>query len=151
MMRQRWRFLPVVPALVVGTAFAGEGPAALRLDLRADRPIYAVGQPVQLTLAVTNPGLAPISLTAPSSQLYDFAVLRDGSEVWRWSADKMFLTVLTQLTISPGETRTFTERWDQRDRDGRPVDPGHYEVLGILTGGEQVGLVPGRVRITIRS
>ena len=149
-MHSCWHIVLVVPALAVGTAFAGEGAAALRLELRADRAVYAVGQPLKLMLAVTNPGPVTISLTAPSSQFYDFAVLKDGSEVWRWSAEKMFLTVLTQLKISPRETRTFTERWDQRDRDGRPVGPGDYEVLGILIGGEQVGLTPGRVHITIR-
>lgn len=149
-MRSCWYLVLVLSALFVSIALPLEGPVALRLELRADRAVYAVGQALQLTLAVTNPGPAPISLAAPSSQLYDFAVLKDGSEVWRWSADKMFLTVLTQFTISPGETRTFTERWDQRDRDGRPVAPGDYEVVGSLIGGEHVGLTPTRLRITIR-
>ena len=134
----------------LSAALAGEGSVALRLDLRADKGVYALGEPVELTLAVTNPGPDPVSLTAPSSQLYDFAVLKEGREVWRWSADKMFLTVLTRLTISPGETRAFTEPWDQRDRDGRPVSPGDYIVIGVLIGGEKMGLAPHELRITIR-
>jgi len=127
-----------------------ESRPGLRLVLTTDRAVYARGEPVELTLAVTNPGPDPVTLTAPSSQLYDFAVLRDGTEVWRWSAGRMFLTVLTDLTVPPGGTRAFTETWDQRDRDGRPVGPCGYVVVGVLIGGEQVGLGPGRVSITIR-
>ncbi len=132
------------------TAFAQERQTGLRLVLSADRTVYARGEPVELTLSVTNPGPTPITLTAPSSQRYDFTVLKDGTEVWRWSAGRMFLTVLTDLTIPPGETRAFTETWDQRDQSGRPVSPGEYVVVGVLIGGEPVGLTPKRVRITIR-
>lgn len=138
--------LPRVP----GTAVAGERPGGLRLDLRADRAVYAVGQSVELTLAVTNAGPAPMALTAPSSQLYDFAILGRGREVWRWSAGQMFLTVLTRLTIPSGESRVFRERWDQQDQAGRPVGPGEYEVVGILIGGERLGLTPQHLRLTVR-
>jgi len=153
--RPFWWILPAAFLLGCGATAprepspAGEG-TALRLVLRADRSVYALGAPVTLTLAVTNPGPAPVTLTAPSSQLYDFAVLRDGAEVWRWSAGRMFLAVLTDLTIRPGETRAFTEVWDQRDRDGRPVGPGDYVVVGRLIGGERLGLAPERLRIAIR-
>ena len=129
---------------------ARAGLAALRLELGADRTVYATGEPVRLTLAVTNAGPAPVTFTAPSSQLYDFTVLKDGTEVWRWSAGRMFLTVLTDLTIQPGETRAFTEAWDQRDQEGRPAGPGEYVIVGILIGGERAGLGPARLSITIR-
>lgn len=127
-----------------------ESRAGLRLVLRADRAAYALGEPVELTLAVTNPGPDPVTVTAPSSQLYDFTVFKDGTEVWRWSAGRMFLTVLTDLTIPPGETRALTEVWNQQDLGGRPVEPGEYVVVGALIGGEQVGLAPQRLHVTIR-
>ncbi len=161
MTRFQWPVL-VVPALLLGwgtetlpgasltTAFAGQESVPLRLDLRTDHPVYAVGEPVELTLGVTNPGPDPISVTAPSSQLYDFIVLKEGREVWRWSLGRLFAAALTQLTIPPGGTRAFSERWDQRDRDGRPVTPGNYVVMGILIDGEQVGLTPRHLPITIR-
>lgn len=160
MTRSGWWLVLVVGALLFScgtetlrkgdltTAFARGG--SVTLQLHADRAAYALGEPVELTLAVTNPGPAPISLTAPSSQLYDFTVLKEAAEVWRWSADRMFLTVLTPLTIPPGETIAFTESWDQRDRDGRPANPGDYVIVGTLIGGEQVGLTPRHLRITIR-
>ena len=124
-------------------------PVSLRLEVSADRPRYAVGEAVRLTLAVTNLGRDAVSLITPSSQHYEFVVLKVAEEVWRWSADQMFLAVLSRLTILPGETRTFTA-WDQRDRAGRPVNPGEYLVVEILIGGEQVRLTPRQLRITIR-
>jgi hypothetical protein len=50
-------------------ASAGEGPTALRLELRTDRAVYAVGEPVELTLAATNPGLGAIAVLSPSSPI----------------------------------------------------------------------------------
>lgn len=129
---------------------AQERQTDLELVLSADRTVYAPGEPVELTLAVANPGSTSLTLTAPSSQRYDFTVLKDAAEIWRWSAGRMFLTVLTDLTIPPGETRAFTEVWDQRDLNGNPVGPGEYLVVGTLIGGQQVGLTPQRLRITIR-
>ncbi len=160
-MRYRWWLVPALSAALLGctalprngsrvATLSQEGRGALRLDLRADRAVYAVGEPITLTLAVTNPGADPVTLTAPSSQLYDFIVLREGREIWRWSAGQMFLTVLTPLTIAPGQTRAFTETWDQRDRNGQPVTPGDYVIVGELPGGERIGLTPQEVRITIR-
>ena len=131
-------------------ASAEEGRSALRLELAADRAVYRAGELVELTLAATNSGSAPVTLTAPSSQLYDFVVLQNSLEVWRWSRGRMFLTVLTPLTIRPGETRRFKEKWDQRDQAGRPVGPGDYVVEGILIGGKETGLNPERLPITIR-
>jgi hypothetical protein len=141
---------PGRPTESATAAFAGEGPTALRLELRTDRAVYAVGEPVELTLAATNPGLGAIAVLSPSSQLYDFTVLKEGAEVWRWSAGRMFLAVLTPLTIPPGRTRAFTETWDQRDRNGRPVPPGEYVAVGILIGGKPQEFVSQPRRITIR-
>jgi hypothetical protein len=120
------------------------------LELRADRAVYARGDLVELTMVVTNRGSTPVSLTAPSTQLYDFRVMAGGVEVWRWSADQMFATVLTLVTIPPGESRRFTEGWDQRDREGRPVPPGQYVVVGTLVVGDRLGLLPQHLPLTIR-
>ncbi len=131
-------------------ALALQSPTALRVELRANRAVYARGAPVKLTLAITNVGPDPVSLTAPSSQLYDFTVLKGGAEVWRWSAGHLFAAVLTPLEIPAGQSREFSESWDQRGHDGQPVPPGDFLVVGILIGGPQLGLSPQQLRITIR-
>jgi len=64
-----------------------------------------------LTLQVTNADVEPIEVEFTSGQMYDFVVEREGSELWRWSADQMFTQALQTVTLDAGETRTFQERW----------------------------------------
>jgi len=103
------------------------------LSLSADKKSYLVGVPVMLTLSVSNAGRAPVTLDFATSQKYDFVVRRSGQTVWRWAAGRMFTQALTNLTLAPGERRTFTERWNQTDTAGRQAPAGEYEAVGILT------------------
>jgi hypothetical protein len=102
-----------------------------------DKAAYVMGEAIAVTLVVTNPTDAPITLNFSSGQQYDF-IVRDamGAEVWRWSRGRGFIQALTALTLQPRETELFTERWDQRrnvGQEGQPVPPGAYSVTGVLT------------------
>jgi hypothetical protein len=66
---------------------------------------------VQLALQVTNRSEAPVEVRFRSGQSYDFAVRQGGRELWRWSADMGFTQALRTLTLAPGETWEFEERW----------------------------------------
>lgn len=123
---------------------------ALSLTLRSDRAEYFLGQPVQLELTLTNLGRIPISVSVPTSQLYDFAVLRDGREVWRWSAGRVFPMEVTEIVLAPGQTGSYKAAWDQRDAQGRSVVAGRYVAVGVWLGGQQVGLGPIQLPLTIR-
>ena len=120
-----------------GQPAANTQPAAstsgLRLRLTSDRPTYRVGSPIMLTLTVTNPARAAITLQFSSSQHYDFEVRHAGQTVWRWSASRMFAQALTSLTIGPGERRVFAESWNQQDNSGQTVPAGTYEAVATLT------------------
>jgi hypothetical protein len=107
--------------------------SGLQLRLTSDRSAYKAGDPVMLTLTVTNPGATPVTLQFPSAQQYDFEVRRGGQAIWRWSAGRMFTQALTSLTIGPGEKRVFTQTWNQRDDNGQAVAAGSYEAVGTLT------------------
>jgi len=137
------------PPLSQGAA-SEEKTFPLQLALRTNRPAYQVGEPVTLTLQARNPTTRQVSLTVPTSQLYDFSVYQGERQVWRWSAGKAFLMMITELSIPAGQTRTFTEVWDQRDQGGRQVPPGEYRVVGNLVAAEQLGAKPLTARIAIR-
>ena len=85
---------PPQPALV----------SSLSVETEADTVLF--------TLQVTNPYEAPVQVTFPSGQTYDFAV-RDaaGRELWRWSAERGFTQAVQTRTLPPGTTWTFGERW----------------------------------------
>jgi hypothetical protein len=88
---------------------------------------------VTLAVVIRNRGASPRTLTFPSSQTHDCIVhAGEGTEVWRWSAGRMFAQVLTELTLAPGESRTFTITWDLTDRKGAPLPPGDYRAVGLV-------------------
>jgi hypothetical protein len=83
---------------------------------------------VRFTLQVTNTGETPMTLSFASGQSYDFVVSREGRQVWRWSAERVFTQALRSETLGAGETRTFSEVWTPATRS-----PGRYAVRGTLT------------------
>lgn len=104
---------------------------------------FRQGTPVALVLVVQNRGRAPARLALPTAQLYDFWVERDGQPVWRWSADRSFASVVTEVDVPVGETRVFREVWPQTDAAGRQVPPGAYAARGaLLTGREPLPTPP---------
>ena len=108
---------------------------SLALEAAVARRAFAVGESVELTLTGRNTGNAALSITFTSGQRFDFIVRRPrGDEVWRWSHDKAFIQVIQTATLRPGETLMFREAWDQRDLQGRRVDPGPYEVIAVFMG-----------------
>ncbi|MGH3579895.1 MAG: BsuPI-related putative proteinase inhibitor, partial [Mycobacterium sp.] len=122
----------------VAFAAAAGGPVpmpagTLRLGLTAGQSAHSPDEPVVLTLTVTNPGPAPVTVAFPSSQQYDFEVRLGERVLWRWSAERAFLQTLTQRTLGPGERWVVTETWDGRDDQGQFLAPGTYEVVARLT------------------
>ncbi len=90
-------------------------------------------EPVTLVLTVRNRGDRSRSLTLPTSQTHEFVVSGGaGDEVWRWSAGRMFAQRLTEVTLAAGESRTFSETWDQVCGDGRPAAIGPYRLVGWI-------------------
>lgn len=109
--------------------------------LTTDKSYYYPGEPVRISFFKINVSLYPITLTYPTSQRYEFMVTGYSGEVWRWSADRVFLPVVEQVTLSPGESRAYIETWPQVDFQGRRVAPGLYRITGWNTV-ENPGLYP---------
>lgn len=85
----------------------------------------AVGDDVVLRFVVENAGDDPIEVTFRDAGKADFAVYRDGEEVWRWSDGKMFAQVLQPAQFEPGEETVFEETW------AHPA-PGDYTAEATL-------------------
>ena len=87
---------------------AGEAPAG---TLASSLGVEVAGDTVRFSLSVTNVSGGPVEITFPSGQTHDFAVLRDGRELWRWSADRAFTQAQQVVTLPPGGTTSFGETW----------------------------------------
>jgi hypothetical protein len=95
---------------------------------------FTPGERIDMVLTVRNRRNIPATLQFPSARTSDFIVVREGSAsiVWKWSADRTFEAVVTELEFAAGETKTITVSWDQTDNNGLPVAPGTYEARGVL-------------------
>jgi hypothetical protein len=107
---------------------------ALRLELSVGKAVYVAGEPVQWHLVARNTGETPLRVEFASGQRFDLVVRQRGALVWRWSHDKAFVQVVQEVTLRPGEALTFRAAWGQTDLQGRRVEPGTYELVGVFLG-----------------
>jgi len=98
------------------------------VEIRTNKSKYAAGEEVKLSTTVTNKSSTPAELVFPSTQRYDFTVLREGKEVWRWSNDKTFAMILESLLLKPDEKQTYRETWKPKD-----AATGEYKAIGTVT------------------
>lgn len=106
---------------------------ALELDLRLRPATVARTGSATFELTVRNTGNQLVTLPFTSAKQFDFEVLRSGKLVARWSNGRVFAQALSSATIGPGQSLTFTGRWDLRNLVGQPVPAGEYVVRGLLT------------------
>jgi hypothetical protein len=106
----------------------------LSAEFSTNKAEYGQGEAIRLQLSLGNGNVDPMTLTFASSQIYDFWVQGPGGkEVWRWSASRVFLTVITHVDIMPKATIEYSETWDQLHNDGMAVPPGVYKIhAGIV-------------------
>lgn len=105
----------------------------LETELRVRPASVARGGTAQFELTVRNTGNQLVTLPFSSAKQFDFEVLRAGKLVARWSNGRVFASALSSATIGPGQSLSFTGRWDLRSLVGQPVSPGEYRVRGYLT------------------
>lgn len=106
---------------------------SLRVILQIEKTSYQLGTPILMELIVSNEeSNEPVKLTFYSSQRYDFIIIKEGEEIWRWSKDKLFAMMLEEIVLAPGESLHYTETWDQMDNKGERVLSGRYEIVGVF-------------------
>jgi len=68
------------------------------------------------SLSVANNSDKSVTIEHASQQLYDFVVFdKNGNELYRWSADRMFAMYMTYTTIPAGKNVVFTDRIEAED------------------------------------
>lgn len=110
-------------------------------------PAVSSGEPIQLTMRLVNTTNAAFQLVQPSSLDSDFAVTRNGQEVWRWSLNRVFLTVITTTELQPGESREYRATWSPRDNFDRPVPLGEYQIVGEIPNNPPLRSAPVTVTV----
>jgi dipeptidyl aminopeptidase/acylaminoacyl peptidase len=100
----------------------------LDVTITANKEVYAVGEPIGLTLRVKNPTDVPILLRFASGQRYDFVIQSAaGEERWRWSAGRTFTQALGEQTVPQAWEMDYNERFVGR------LPAGRYRIRGFVT------------------
>ncbi len=130
---------PPEPPVTTRQPMDDRSPAA---PLASTLQVETLEDSVRFTLMVTNTSGAPLELTFPSGQSFDFVVMENGRELWRWSEDKMFTMAIRQETLAPGETRTYHAVWRPP-----PGVQGRVTVRGFLATQEHRAEQEAEVRL----
>lgn len=85
--------------------------------LRATLDVVS-GDPVRLTMTLSNEGDEPVALRFPTGQSAEFVVSdATGEEVWRWSEGRMFTQALREETLDPDDRASYEATWDAPEPD----------------------------------
>lgn len=110
--------------------------ASLTLIADSNTPTAIVDNSFPLHLEATNTGTKPLRLEYTSGPQVDFVVMKNGSEVWRWSHHQALAQTsgggVSSLVLQPGVAKDWTASWNGRDDTGNSVPPGDYTFLGEL-------------------
>lgn len=105
--------------------------------------VFTSEESITLQLSIRNLTDSPQTLTLPSSQQYDFLiwkVLQNNTVliIWRWSNEKGFLPMITELSLAPGEVKTFSETWNQTQNDGTSAGTGGFIAQGFIATSSEI-------------
>jgi intracellular proteinase inhibitor BsuPI len=96
---------------------------------------------VRCELRLANEGAEPVILQFRTSQRGDVALEQDGVERWRWSDGQMFLQVLGERELVPGEM------WLLELEGVLDVEPGEYEAVATVSS--EPAPPPARQRVVV--
>lgn len=94
----------------------------------------SAGDPVPIVIVAENVGQGPLELYLRGRTIaFDVTAARpDGVVVWRRLEGAVTQAILQLHVLQSGERLELADEWDQRGNDGRPVEPGPYDLTGML-------------------
>lgn len=112
----------------------------LYYQLKMERTSYRLGEPIKVQLSITNITSKPLPLKFQKNLEFDLTVRKEvdllfaqvPKTIWKLSESQMVYADPHDVIVDPGKTLSFTGTWDQKDRDGKAVRPGAYQIIGNL-------------------
>jgi hypothetical protein len=146
----RFAVLVLLVAALAGCDRGGSGAhgavsdpgSGLALTVRFDEPLRS-GQAVTWHLEVENRGKDPVTLRFPSGKDGDVVLLRGSSEVYRWSANRLFSQALRDVPLGVGDSHPF-----KLEERSLAVPAGDYELVAQVAADPSPGAV--RRPVTVR-
>ena len=114
--------------------------AGLELTMTLEKTEYNLGEPINITLAITNISNQTINYTLELWPSVDFRVYNDtNSDLYTWSWSQIGYGTWSLVPIDAGESLTYRLVWPQTWNntpvsEGVPVSPGTYYIVGLTFG-----------------
>jgi len=144
---------PLIPIVKPPTQVAPATTSNLSMTLKTDKSSYKAGEPVLITLKITNTASHAVQI-ADGPSLYDYSVTQNGTKVWDSRVGVAFPMFVVLETLKPGDSLIKTYQWnDQTSTDpvGTPNPPTTPQVVGTLQVHASFGqLAAPAVTITVR-
>jgi len=122
--------------------------------MQTDRPVYDLGEDVEILHRVTNLRDEPLTFVFAYQQQCFFEIWDGETRIWGWP--KLVNPAGSGFTLQPGEFKEFLKDWDMMNDNGtlEPgddffVSPGVYDVSGQLMGSTTDGIIPESVSVSI--
>jgi hypothetical protein len=108
----------------------------LELTMTVEKTDYYVGEPIYVTLTVTNISNQTITFQY-WAKTFDFMVYNNTDYIYQWSKFGAHPFVIVDLSLDPRENITKVLTWPQTCNDtaisqGTPVSPGAYYIYGYF-------------------
>lgn len=115
------------------------GKESLSLSFSVDPVVHADHMTFHLDLK--NNTKQTVDLHFPTTQLYEIVVKNpEGENLYVFSADKSFAQMLTTISVEPGKTVEWEEKWENHQ-----LPEGDYEVVAELKANKPVNLTDKKV------
>lgn len=126
---------PADPSPVECTNAPPDAGLISQVAFGGDNSIYVPGEEIDITLILANCADNNAVLHYPTSQRYGFIIADQSSvEVWRSSDGKTFEQVEGSDELAPNDRLTYSDTWDQKDRNGNQAPDGQYKVSAFSVG-----------------
>jgi hypothetical protein len=133
-----YTFKPKNSAQTLTTAEAVDEQDGLELNMTLEKTEYSLGEPINITLTITNISNQTINLTV-GDPFFDFRVYNDtNSDLYEWSWSQISLNIeWSPLPLGAEESLTNRLVWPQTWNDmvfseGVSVSPGTYYIVGLV-------------------
>lgn len=131
---------------------ASGGNGNLELTMALGKTAYSLGEPVNLTLTITNISNQTTNFTHTGLD-FDFRVYKDTNNVvYQWSNFRAIAQFITIVPLHAGESMSANFTWLQTCNfstsvEGDPVSPGTYNIIGQT--GPTYGIQTTPIQLTI--
>lgn len=134
-------------------AAASGGNGNLTLTLSVDETVLSLGEPVNLTLTITNVTNRTINFEHTGLD-FDFEVTNDtNNQVYQWSNFKAIPDYIAIVPLDPGDGFSANFTWPQTCNfnlqvQGEAVSPGTYSIIGLSSFVYEIQTKPIQLTIT---